>query len=647
MRLVGVARQQGLLLTVADVFRNPKLEQMAKLLKNQEGPSEDAISSFKLLGAERDIERERQHAASLCGVSQDQIEDLFPCTPLQEGLLALNMKRQGDYVGRNVLNLSPSVDIDRFKGVWEEVVSKIPILRTRIIDLFGQGLTQAVIRGVASWTRATGLDDYMRKEKELPMVLGSPLMRCGLFLDLKHEASDRQSYCFAFTMHHSVYDGVTIPLILETLESLYNGKTPLRLCPFQSFIRYIGNQDKEAEAEFWRTQFEGVEAPQFPTLPFVTFQPKADSTLTYSMDNVAWRLDDFPPSTAIRAAWAVTCSRYTNVSDVVFGTIVVGRKVPIGGTERVAGPTISAVPIRIKVDGNKAIDQLLQSVQTQATEMVQYEHTGLSKIRQVSDEAQYACRFQTMLVVQPPEKGMRDGTLFVSDARYSAPKSKGSRFNDFNVYGLMVVCTLEASRLHIEFSFDSRMIEYDTVHRMAQHFEQVLKKLCSQHINDSRVCDVNMMTDSDLAQIWTWNSEAPETLARCVHDLISEVARKQPNSTAVVAWDGELSYEHLDRLSTVVACRLADIGVEQNTIVPLCFEKSVWMPVAFLSVVKAGGAGLLLDPTLPRLRLEAILQQVHPKVILSSIANRELSSKLVANTMVLSCQLEQLHHKYI
>lgn len=51
-------------------------------------------------------------------------------------------------------------------------------------------------------------------------------------------------------MHHSVYDGVTISLILETLESLYDSRIPLHLWPFQSFVRYNSNQDKEVEAIF-------------------------------------------------------------------------------------------------------------------------------------------------------------------------------------------------------------------------------------------------------------------------------------------------------------------------------------------------------------------------------------------------------------
>lgn len=633
MRLVGMARQQGLLLTVFDVFRHPNLNQMAKCLKNQDSADEESFCPFELLGGESDVEQKRQYAASLCGVSPNNVEDVFPCTPLQAGLLALSMKRQGVYIGRNVMKLSPSVDVVRFRAVWEEVVSRTPILRTRIVSLPGQGLVQAVIGGMACWTGAKDLDEYLEKEQEPPIGLGSPLMRCGLFPNSNGQDSNDRSFCFALTMHHSVYDGVTTSLILETLDSLYSGKMSLRLWPFQSFVRYISNQDKEEEVTFWKSQFESLEAPQFPALPSVTFQPKAASAIEHTIANVAWRIDDFTPSTVVRAAWAIVCSRYTSAPDVVFGTICMGRKVPVAGIERLAGPTISAVPIQVRIKDKQVCHNFLRSLQDQATEMIRYEHTGLSKIARVSEEAQQACRFQTMLVVQPQEVGMGDSSLFVPT---SSSRRQSSRYDDFNTYALMMVCTVGPNHLHVEFSFDSRIIEHEKIRRMAQHFGRVLGQLCSwQDLNEFPVSQVSMMTDSDLDQCWKWNSKALRTNTRCVHEIIAETARNQPDSVAVSAWDGEVTYEQLDQLSGIIACHLIDIGVERNTIIPLCFEKSMWMPIAFLSVVKAGAAGLLLDSALPTSRLETILSRIHPLLILTSVENAELSSRLAMKTVIL------------
>ncbi|KAK6087840.1 non-ribosomal peptide synthetase protein [Seiridium cupressi] len=670
MRLVGIARQQGLLLTVAEIFEHPRLEDMAKVIRNLEGKDEeDEIVPFALLDQDQDVELARQHAASECGVATDEIEDLFPCTPLQEGLLALTMKREGDYTGNTILELDPSVDLTRFREAWDRIVSTIHILRTRIIDLPGRGLVQAIVQRDESYTDANGIDDYLRRQSELSLGLGSPLMRYGLFSDstvedvlfLQQNSSlnnvnqqpsttsefmlksdkgvknrDRKPYYFALTMHHSIYDGLTTPLILETLEDLYNGVTPLRHCPFQSFIKYIGNRNKEAEVKFWEAQFQDLSAPQFPVLPSSTYEPQTNTTLMHSIKDITWRADNITPSTMIRAASALLCFQYSNSSDVVFGEVSAGRKVPMGGIERLVGPTIATVPIRVKVDGESNSSELLAALQSQAIRMIPYEQTGLSTIRHISDEAQNACQFQTLLVVQMPEEDMdmKDNGLFVGEVRRRGAEDD-ARYHGFQTYALSIICTPEANGLGVRFCFDSAVIDRETVQRMSQDFEQLLRRLSSPELDGAPLSDITSTRDQDLNQIWRWNCTVFDSVDRCVQDVITEMAQAQPEATAVCAWDGELTYGHLDRVSTNIAHRLCELGVRRDVVVPLYFGKSMFALVAFLGVVKAGGAGFLLDPTLPESQLRSFLDQIAPTLILSSPSNAELASRLVTNVLVL------------
>ena len=631
MRLVGMARQQGLVLTVAEVFEYPVLEDMAKRLKNRSDASDGdvVIAPFALLDAAEDIETARHHAASMCGVDVDDVEDLFPCTPLQEGLLALTMKSPGAYTGRNILELAPHVDIAKFKAAWENVGLNMPILRTRIIDIPGQGLVQAVIQEREYWREADSLDDYLQKENDAPMGLGSRLMRCAVFKE-HQPGKDRQRCYFALTLHHSIYDGLTMPLILETLESLYHGASPLRPCPFQTFVQYIRERDPAAEAQFWKSQFAGLEAAQFPGLPTSTYEPQTDSTLTHPIRDVAWRADNATPSTTLRAVFALLCSHHSHSADVVFGTVVAGRKAPVAGIERIAGPTIATVPIRVKLDnGGADVLQLLATVQSQATDMIPHEQAGLSAIRQISPEAQRACQFQTLLVIQPQEQPVaEDGSsstgLFVSEAEHGKLASSA-----FDSYALTMICTLGSHQnLSLEFRFDSQVISRDSVGRMARQFEHLLQRVNSSALDKKLLADVSLTTDQDLDQIWQWNSDVLGGVDGCVHELIAEAAKTHPESTAVCAWDGELTYGRLEDVSSAIAGYLVDLGVRRNTIVPLCFEKSLYVPVAMLGVLKAGAAVLLLDSTLPASRLQVIVQQVDPMVILSSATNEALASQL-------------------
>ncbi|KAH8597089.1 hypothetical protein B0O99DRAFT_685008 [Bisporella sp. PMI_857] len=683
MRLAGLARQQGLLLTVADIFQSPILGDMAKLLKNQDATIETTIEPFSLLKSEVDVDRARQYAASLCDVNVGTIEDIFPCTQLQEGLLALTVRHQGDYTGHDILRLDASVNLARFRAAWEKVVEAIPILRTRIVDLPEQGLVQVVIKEVNPWSEAESIEDFLYKESENPLGLTSPLMTCALIpssqgsdskkyianemekkitiqtvenekephnfdsreVETATERNDflkdagHQQFDFVLTMHHSIYDGLVTPLILETLESFYTGSGRLRSCPFQSFVKYVTTQDKEAEEKFWQAQFSDLEAAQFPLLPSPSYQPDIDSALTHFVEDIPWREDNSTPSTLIRSAWALLCSQYSNSSDVVFGTVVSGRKAAVIGIERMAGPTIATVPIRVKFSRDTRLSNLLKMLQTQATEMIRYEQTGLSRIRQVSDEAFQACQFQTLVIVQPQEQKMSHSSLFISG--YQNTESDLHKFRGFTSYALTVICSLEANRLKIEICFDSAVLDKPTVHAMARQFEQLLKRICSDV--DPSIQDLSVATDQDLDQIWRWNNEVPATIERCMHELISETTQCHPNSVAVSAWDGELTYSQLDRFSNSIGCRLSELGVKRNMIIPLCFEKSLWVPVAILSVLKAGGAVVHLDPSLPESRLRAIVQQVKPQLILSSASNEGLTASLGPKTLVLSDEFHLPH----
>jgi non-ribosomal peptide synthetase component F len=141
--------------------------------------------------------------------------------------------------------------------------------------------------------------------------------------------------------------------------------------------------------------------------------------------------------------------------------------------------------------------------------------------------------------------------------------------------------------------------------------------------------NVGAAAPEDVQQLWIWNKAAPEAIGRFVHEMVQERAMLQPNAPASCAWDGDLIYGELDKLSTKLAGNLVELGVEPEVLVPLCFEKTIWTAVAILGVLKAGGGFTLLDLSLPEQRLEAIVELVKGRnLIVSSASNQALSSRL-------------------
>ncbi len=146
------------------------------------------------------------------------IEDIYPCTPLQEGLLSLSLKRPGDYIMQRTLELS--TDINKFCRAWEEVSRRMAILRTRIVQNDDIGLLQVVLDENIHWVDATGLEAYLEADRGLPMEIGRPLIRYALVKD-----DTGTSKWFVLTIHHALYDGWSLPLIVNAVDRVYRGDT--------------------------------------------------------------------------------------------------------------------------------------------------------------------------------------------------------------------------------------------------------------------------------------------------------------------------------------------------------------------------------------------------------------------------------------
>ena len=629
MRLVGIAREQGLSLTVADIFRHPRLDELAQKVKLDEDSVTGEVAPFSLLDPQLHRELGRQNAAMHCSVTAEQIQDIFPCTPLQQGLLAMTAKRAGDYVARLVIELQPVTDVERFKWAWEETVAATSILRTRIVDLRDQGLVQVVVDERVDWLTGDDLDAYSRNDEKRLIELGHALSRHALIGDRR-----RDKTFFILTIHHALYDGWSLPLMLKVAQQLYDGEVLPRPVPFQRYIKHILEIDQDAAASFWQSQLASSEPVCFPPLPSPTYQPQLDEVLGIDLNEISQIGGDITISTAVRTAWALLISRYCNSNTAIFGGLVTGRQAAVLGVERIIGPTIATVPLLVTLDPNEIVMQLLQRVQAQGIDMIPFEQTGLSRIRQLGSHAEQACRFQTLLYVEPRQERKASQELLpvVADDKTDKGMLKADAFT---MYAMMLVCKLHDQGLHLRIKFDSNVVEPRLVAWMAQQFKHILRQLCVKGCQTAKVKDIETVSQQDLHNIWQWNASVPSAVEMCVHDIIAKTTRRQPEAAAICAWDGELTYRQLDELSTRLAYHLVEHGVGLDVVVPLCLEKSRWMPVAVLAVMKAGGASITMDVTQPQERLQSIIQQVSPLVILSSSAYEARARQLGATSVIM------------
>jgi amino acid adenylation domain-containing protein len=207
--------------------------------------------------------------------------------------------------------------------------------------------------------------------------------------------------------------------------------------------------------------------------------------------------------------------------------------------------------------------------------------------------------------------------------------------NQFNKYGLTIHVKPVGGQMNVKAAFDPRVIEPLLVFKLLLRLEFVTQQLSSSS-QQKELSELELLLPQDLDQIREWNSGIPAVVERCIHDIVQERAQADPEAQAVCAWDGELTYRELNELSSYLASHLMNLGVGQDKVVPLCFEKSMWTVVAMLSVLKASGTFVLLDPSLPEGRVQSITQKVQAETTITSKYCQDGLSPFVRQTVVLS-----------
>ncbi|KAL7804796.1 non-ribosomal peptide synthetase [Trichoderma aethiopicum] len=497
MRLVSSCRDQGLDLSVSGMFANPILEDMAGVVFACDHGTTAIIPAFSMIS--QLASSARRDAALACATTEAAIQDIYPSTPTQESLFTFSLKSTKPYIAQRVACIPSNVSLHDWKQAWESVVEATPILRTRLAQLQDPGLQQVVLEESIVWDHATDLAQYLEDDRARRMHLGQSLARYAIV----HHDADGKRY-MVWTVHHVLYDGWSEPIVLEKVREALQGSetTPtLRAQTYmRDFVKYVRDTDQAAMQQFWRQELDGAVGAQFPSLPSRDFLPKPDSVLERQVSIATTSRFPFTLATVIRGAWALVASQYTASDDVVFGETLTGRDISLQGVEKIIGPLIATVPIRIRIDRATCVGEYLKAVQRAVLSRTPYQHMGMQHIRKVSQDAQHACEAGTGLVIQPePEY---DGTDLGFDHGDVVREAL-----HFNPYPLMLACGMHARGFRVCASFDSSLVEVGLMSRILAQLETA----CSRLMRDlnATVGEVSCLPDTELSQIWQFNQEPP------------------------------------------------------------------------------------------------------------------------------------------
>lgn len=493
MKLVSVCREQGLDVTVTNIFGHPVLSEMAVVARVCEVETRQEVPTFSMIS--QSIQSATSEVSEVYGFDAAKVQDIYPCTPTQESLFTFSLKSDKAYVAQRVATIPNHVSLGAWKNAWEEVVRQSPILRTRVAQLQEPGLQQVILDEDISWKHPTDLVEYLGRDRGEKMNLGESLARYAIVEDV----TNNKRYMI-WTVHHVLYDGWSEPLILKKVLDVLDSKQLGPETQMRDYIKYVRDTDEKAMEEFWRRELDGAVGPQFPRLPSRDFLPTPDGFIEHQLAFTMPEGASFTMATLIRGAWALVASQYTRSDDVVFGETLTGRDIALRGVEGIIGPLIATLPVRVNVNRLATVESYLHNVQKMILARVPYQHMGMQNIRKVSRDAQHACEAGTGLVIQPePDNSASELGLEQGDVAREALH--------FNPYPLMLACGIRKNGFRICASFDSSLISVAQMKRVLMQLETACQQLTK---NMSRsVGELSCLPEVELSQIWNWNQTAP------------------------------------------------------------------------------------------------------------------------------------------
>ncbi|MGW2047297.1 amino acid adenylation domain-containing protein [Streptomyces sp. NPDC001858] len=567
----------------------------------------------------------------LAGLDARQIEDVYPLTPLQTGLLSHTLQRpdRADYVTQLSWRIEGELDARAFLDAWQHVVDRHAILRTTFTwDDVPEPLQVVHRRFPLQIEQADWSGTPEQIDGRFADLLAAERAKG---FDLEHAPAHRfhllrtgaRSQLLVWHNHHILLDGWSVALVLEEVFACYEaihgeGRPPKLPEPasYRSHIAWLRQQDREAARAHWRSAVEGVTGPT-PVPVVATAKTGAGAATTRPQrlaDDVTAavgrlaRENKITVNTVLQAAWALTLARYSGESDVLFGNTATERMSGVPGADRMIGLLINTLPTRVRVDESLPVGRWLREVHPQLTEIQRHGHLSVSEIQ----------RFTSV----PGGQRLFDSILVFTDTRGVGGRPAGalevvpSAGHEQPGYPLMVRADL-ADDLVLTLNYERGLVDPDAAARLLGHYAGLLEQLAAAP-DTAALRDLPMLSAEELRELAAGGATAePAPTGGTLVDLVEDQVRAVPEAVALTADGISLTYAQLDADANRLAHRLRACGVRAGNLVAVHLEPSAETVVALLAVLKAGAAYLPLDPAYPVERRKFVLEDSGAVLVLT------------------------------
>ncbi len=573
------------------------------------------------------------------GAEPGAVEDVLPLTPTQAGMLfhALSQDDSAAYFQQLTFVLEGVPDPDRLAAAWQRVTEHTEVLRGRVL---WQDVPEPLLvverhapapvthldwRDLTEDERRERLADLLDRDRATGIDLAkAPLQR--LVLARVSDTAVRVVWSF----HHLILDGWSLFQVLSDVFACHAALSashpaaldvPSALAerrPYRDYLAWLRERDWAQAEQHWRERLGGLtEATPLPwdREPCESHHAESSQAVRVTVPAVATRaLEDFAKTagltlnTLVQGAWALLLNRQAGCDEVVFGTTVSGRPPELPGSSTMTGLFIATLPTRAAMPAAGTLVDWLRRVQWEQNEDRRFDYVPLTRMRTFTGLPERAALFDSIVVFE---------NYPVDDELAAAHGLRLSGLDGVETtnYPLSLVA-YPGPELALQLCYDPELFDAATARRMAEYLTVLLAGMPDGAQRPP--ARLPLLSAERRAQVLdAWNDTATDLPERSVAELFAEQVRRTPDAVALEAGDERLSYRELDARAAALAGRLAALGVRVERPVGVLMNRSVWLIVAQLALVRTGGVYLPLDGRAPRERLRRMLAEVGADLVLT------------------------------
>ncbi|MBZ9783465.1 non-ribosomal peptide synthetase [Pseudomonas sp. REP124] len=582
------------------------------------------------------------------------IEDVYPLTPMQEGMLLHTLLEPGTglYYMQDRYRINSELDPQRFAQAWQAVIARHEALRASFCWNVGEDMLQVIHKpgstpieyldwsDVAEAEQEPKLQHLLKTEREAGFDL---LNQAPFHLRLIRVGAAR--YWFMMSNHHILIDAWCRSLLMNDFFEIYMAlgegrEAQLPVPPrYRDYIGWLQRQSLAEARQWWKTNLQGFErtTPIPSDRPFLR-EHAGDSggmivgdryTRLDARDGVRLRelaqAHQLTINTFAQAAWALVLRRLSGDRDVLFGVTVAGRPVDMPHMQRTVGLFINSIALRVKMpedDQRCSVRQWLTQLLDSNMQLREYEYLPLVNIQEQSELPKGQPLFDSLFVFEnaPVEVSVLDRAQSLN-----ATSDSGRTHTNFP---LTAVC-YPGDDLGLHLSYDQRYFDEVTVERMLGEFKRLLLALVEGFHGD--MLDLPLLGEEEQEFLIHGcnQSEHDYPLEQSYVALFEAQVAAHPQRIAASCLDQQLSYEALNQRSNRLGHALIAAGVRLDQPVALLAERNLDLLGMIIGSFKAGAGYLPLDPGLPSQRLSRIIDLSRTPLLVCTQASREQALALL------------------